>query len=50
MLITISNDQVKHHRVLTSIRDNIGVEYVVNEEDMWNAILSDNPWHGISGG
>ncbi|MEM0005314.1 MAG: ferritin-like domain-containing protein [Ignisphaera sp.] len=50
LLAAVHDDEVKHHRVLVSIRDNVGGEYVVGEEDMWNAIWRDSPWHGTPGG
>ncbi|MEM1644773.1 MAG: ferritin-like domain-containing protein [Ignisphaera sp.] len=50
LLMAIHEDEIKHHKVLISIRDNVTTEYVINEEDMWNAIWRDSPWHGTPGG
>lgn len=50
LIAAIHEDEVKHHKLLTSIRDNISSEYVVSEEDMWNAIWRDSPWRGTPGG
>lgn len=50
LIAAVHDDEVKHHGVLVSIRDNITSEYVVGEEDLWNAIWRDSPWHGTPGG
>lgn len=50
LVAAIHDDEVKHHKVLVSIRDNIGREYVISEEDLWNAVWRDSPWHGTPGG
>ncbi|MEM1525879.1 MAG: ferritin-like domain-containing protein [Ignisphaera sp.] len=50
LIASIHEDEVKHHKLLISIRDNVSREYVVSEEDMWNAIWRDSPWHGTPGG
>ncbi len=50
LLAAIYDDETKHHKVLTSIRDSIGGEYVVSNEDIWNVIWRDSPWHGTPGG
>lgn len=50
LIAAVHDDELKHHGVLLSIRDNIGSEYVVGEEDVWNAVWRDSPWHGTPGG
>lgn len=50
LLAAIHDDELEHHKVLTSIRDRIASEYMVSEEDVWNTIWRDSPWHGTPGG
>jgi rubrerythrin len=50
VLSTIYNDEVEHHNVLVSVRDNLAKREAVTEEDIWDAIWRDSPWHGTPGG
>lgn len=46
----IHEDEIKHHRLLVLIRDKIAEKETFTEEDLWDAIWKDSPWHGTPGG
>lgn len=50
LLAAIYEDEVKHHRVLTDIKDKIARAKVLSEEEFWEAVWRDSPWHGTPGG
>ncbi|MDK6028077.1 ferritin-like domain-containing protein [Ignisphaera sp. 4213-co] len=50
ILAAIYEDEVKHHKILIDIRENIAKKEVISEEDIWELIWRDSPWHGTPGG
>lgn len=50
LLAAIYEDEVKHHRVLTDIKDKIAKADKLSEEEFWEAVWRDSPWHGTPGG
>jgi rubrerythrin len=50
LLAAIYEDEVKHHRVLTDIKDKIAKAETLSEEEFWEAVWRDSPWHGTPGG
>jgi rubrerythrin len=50
ILSAILNDEVEHHKVLVDIKDKLAKIEFVSEEDLWNSIWRDSPWHGTPGG
>lgn len=50
ILASIHEDEVKHHKLLTDIEKNIASKYGVTEEELWDMIWKDSPWHGTPGG
>lgn len=50
LLAAVHDDEIKHHKVLVGIKENIGREYVISEEDVWDIIWRHSPWHGTPGG
>ncbi len=50
LLAAIYEDEVKHHKLLTDIKDKIAKIQTLTEEEFWNAVWRDSPWHGAPGG
>lgn len=50
ILWAIHEDEVKHHRLLEDIRDKIAKRETFTEDDFWDAVWKDSPWHGTPGG
>ncbi len=50
ILASIHEDEVKHHKLLIDIEKNIASKYGVTEEEAWDMVWKDSPWHGTPGG
>jgi len=50
ILSAIHEDEVRHHKVLVDIRDKIARARVLTEDEFWDAVWRDSPWHGTPGG
>jgi len=50
VLEAILRDEVDHHKLLVTIRDTIAKAEVLSEQQLWNQIWLDSPWHGAPGG
>lgn len=50
LLAAVYEDEVKHHKVLTDIKDKIARFPVITDEEFWEAVWRDSPWHGAPGG
>ena len=50
VLLAIHEDEVKHHKLLLSIKKNIAEKEKFGEEELWDAVWKDSPWHGTPGG
>jgi hypothetical protein len=43
-------DEIKHHKLLLDIEKQIAKRETFTEEELWDAIWKDSPWHGTPGG
>jgi rubrerythrin len=50
VLEAILRDEVDHHKLLRTIRDAIAKAEVLGEQQLWNQVWLDSPWHGAPGG
>lgn len=50
LISAIHSDEVTHHSILVSIEKNIARKEVYTEEEFWNQVWKDSPWHGAPGG
>jgi len=51
ILAAIYEDEVKHHKVLVDdIEKNVAEAETFTEEQLWDAVWRDSPWHGSPGG
>ena len=50
ILAAIYEDEVKHHKVLIDIEKNMAEAETFTEEQLWDAVWRDSPWHGSPGG
>ncbi|MEB3825743.1 MAG: ferritin-like domain-containing protein [Desulfurococcales archaeon] len=50
LLTAIHEDEVKHHKILVDIKDRIAEAETLTEQDIWDAVWKDSPWHGSPGG
>ena len=50
ILSAILDDEVTHHKMLESIRDKIAKAETYSEEELWDAVWKESPWHGAPGG
>ena len=50
VLSAILDDEINHHRILVDIRDKIARRETFTEEDFWNMVWKDSPYHGAPGG
>ncbi len=50
LLKAIHEDEIKHHKILVDIKDKLAKEETITEEDIWDAVWKDSPWHGSPGG
>lgn len=50
ILSAIYEDEVRHHKVLLDIKDKIAKARVLTEDEFWDAVWRDSPWHGTPGG
>ncbi len=50
LLMAIHEDEVKHHALLMDINNNLEEKEKLTEEDIWDMIWRDSPWHGTPGG
>lgn len=50
LLAAIYEDEVKHHKLLTDIKDKIAKVRTLSEGEFWEAVWRDSPWHGTPGG
>ena len=50
VLQAIYEDEVKHHKILLDIHRNIVEKEAFTEEQVWDSVWKDSPWHGAPGG
>lgn len=50
LLMAVNEDEVRHHKLLLDIKKNLAEGSVFSEEELWEAIWRDSPWHGAPGG
>ncbi|MEM1509622.1 MAG: ferritin family protein [Thermofilaceae archaeon] len=50
LLAAIYEDEVKHHKLLVDVKDKIAKIQTFTEEEFWDAVWRDSPWHGTPGG
>ncbi|MEB3760094.1 MAG: ferritin-like domain-containing protein [Desulfurococcales archaeon] len=50
LLMAIHEDEAKHHALLVDIEKNIAEKEALKEEDVWELVWKDSPWHGSPGG
>ncbi len=50
ILAAIHDDEVKHHKILLDVKKNIAEKEIISEQELWDALWKDSPWHGGSGG
>ncbi len=50
ILTAIYLDEIEHHRLLTTISSYITKYMREREEEFWNSMWRDSPWHGGPGG
>lgn len=50
LISAVHSDEVTHHSILVSIERNIARKEVFTEEEFWNQVWRDSPWHGAPGG
>lgn len=50
ILSAILSDEIVHHKLLVSIKDNLVKRELITEEDVWEAIWRESPWRGTPGG
>ncbi len=46
----IHDDELKHHKLLLDIEKRIAELETFTEEELWDAVWKDSPWHGSPGG
>ncbi len=50
LLASILEDELRHHRLLTDVRDKVAKRRVLTDAEFWDAVWRDSPWHGAPGG
>jgi len=50
VLEAIYRDEVEHHKLLASIKKNIAEREKFGEEELWDMVWKESPWHGTPGG
>jgi len=50
LLSAIYDDEVKHHELLLAIKRAIAERERFGEEELWDTVWRDSPWHGTPGG
>lgn len=50
ILGAIYSDEIEHHKVLVSVKERLAKAEVLTEQDFWDMIWRDSPWHGTPGG
>lgn len=50
LIAAIYYDEIKHHKVLTDVKDKLSKIRALTEEQFWEAVWRDSPWHGAPGG
>ncbi|MEB3765410.1 MAG: ferritin-like domain-containing protein [Desulfurococcales archaeon] len=50
LLMAIHEDEARHHALLVDIEKNIAEKEILKEEDVWELVWKDSPWHGSPGG
>lgn len=50
LIAAIYEDELKHHELLKDIRDKLAKARVLTEEQFWEAVWRDSPFHGAPGG
>ncbi|MEM1627662.1 MAG: ferritin-like domain-containing protein [Desulfurococcaceae archaeon] len=50
LIAAIREDEAKHHALLIAIKNNIARKEVLREEDFWDLVWRESPWHGAPGG
>ena len=50
LLLAIHRDEVHHHKLLVDLREKLAKKEVFGEEELWEAVWKDSPWHGTPGG
>jgi len=50
ILVVIYYDELKHHGVLVDLLKNVAEREVYTEEELWDAVWKDSPWHGAPRG
>jgi hypothetical protein len=49
ILGAIYSDEVEHHKVLVSVKERLAKAEVLTEQDFWDMVWRDSPWHGTPG-
>ena len=50
ILMAIHDDELRHHSVLVDLLKNVAERETYSEEELWDAVWKDSPWHGAPGG
>jgi rubrerythrin len=50
VLSAIYSDEIEHHKLLIDVKENLAKAETLSEEDIWNVIWRNSPWHGTPGG
>ncbi|MEM0093712.1 MAG: hypothetical protein QXT33_07350 [Thermofilum sp.] len=50
LIAAIYEDELRHHKLLTDIKDKLAKARVLTEEQFWEAVWRDSPFHGAPGG
>jgi len=50
VLEAIYSDELEHHKLLVSIKRNIAEKEKFGEEELWDMVWKESPWHGAPGG
>ncbi len=50
ILSALYEDEVKHHKLLVTLKKYIAEKEKFGEEELWDAIWRDSPWHGMPSG
>lgn len=50
ILQAIYEEEIKHHKILPDIHRNIAEKEAFTEEQLWDSVWKDSPWHGAPGG
>lgn len=50
LLAAIYEDEIRHHKLLVDIKDKLARARVLTDEQFWEAVWRDSPFHGAPGG